>query len=189
MPIVKLFKRRTRRRRRTWLKNVGYLNNFCNFRLFSFCLNVSTSVNMEKADSTHQHEGGCAPDPHVFKANGGTGGSPASPTLRFLFFPFFLLLLLFFFRLWWWGVGGLLPGHINPFPHQPNPHHLFPAPPSPQGEYACAERVGGWGAGVFNNAAFKCCSYFKMRLPVYFIAISDNSSWNTNSRNAGLFSC
>lgn len=103
MPIVKLFKRRTRRRRRTCLKNVGYLNNFCNFRLFSFCLNVSTSVNMEEADSTHQHEGGCAPDPHVFKANGGTGGSPASPTLRFLFFPFFLLLLLFFFRLWWWG--------------------------------------------------------------------------------------
>lgn len=73
---------------------------------------------------------------------------------------------------WWWscfshlvlffweeglGGGGLLPGHISSFPHHPP---TPPPPPSPQGECVCAERVnmGGGGARVFNNAAFKCCS-------------------------------
>lgn len=70
------------------------------------------------------------------------------------------------------GLKELLPGHINSFPHHPNPppspQHFFPAPPqastappSPRGECVCAERVsvGGGGAGVFNNAAFKCCLF------------------------------
>lgn len=59
---------------------------------------------------------------------------------------------------WRWGLGGvkeLLPGHMSSFPHHP-PTLL----PSPQGECVCAERVsiGGGGARVFNNAAFKCSS-------------------------------
>lgn len=83
---------------------------------------------------------------HAVKA----GGGPASPTLLFLGGGGVAG--------WRWGLGGvkeLLPGHMSLFPHHP-PALL----PSPQGECVCAERVsiGGGGARVFNNAAFKCSS-------------------------------
>ncbi|KAM7404212.1 hypothetical protein PAMP_011579 [Pampus punctatissimus] len=90
----------------------------------------------ETGFSAHQQECGCCPGPHV------------------LTLPVLLLLVPFLPPCVFlggggtrWGVRELLPGHINSFPHHPNPpssssqplHRLPAAPPSPQGERVCAE--------------------------------------------------
>lgn len=60
------------------------------------------------------------------------------------------------------GVKELLPGHTEPFPHEPNPQ--LPAAPRPstttrvRGECVCAHTMGGGGARLFNNVAFHGCA-------------------------------
>lgn len=136
------------------------IHAFCSFILL---LLMSTSDNTEEENELHFQpvsRNVVTPGPHVLKATG----------LVVLVVSFLPPCVFFFFpgggegggwKNYFQGTSTRFLITLTPGTSSQPLHRLPAAPPSPQGECVFAERasMGGGGARVFNNAAFKCCLF------------------------------